>query len=192
MFKKGFKTWCERASISTRRQLGLQSFDPIDLYKVAAIVEADIKYPKDVPGLDKKFLKILTEEDPDSWSAITIKIKQKIVIILNSAHTKARQMSSLGHELSHLIIGHPASKTGISADGLLITGFDRLQEDEAGWLSGCLLLPHDACQYIKKTKMDQSSAQRHYGISADMYTYRMNASGVNRLWTPKASSIKAK
>ena len=80
--------------------------------------------------------------DGESWSAATVVEGNRHAIILNSAHSPARQNSDLMHELAHLIRAHTPARMDVSADGLLLLNtYDRKQEDEANWLAGCLLLP---------------------------------------------------
>jgi Zn-dependent peptidase ImmA (M78 family) len=177
MYKRGYKTWCENTALNIRHRLKLKSVDPLDLQKLASHVGAKIIFPEQVPKLSKSALKILTEKDPDSWSAVTIRVADHIIIVLNSAHSQARQMSSLAHELAHLIVGHAASQTGISQHGLLLTSFDRQQEDEASWLAGCLLLPREVCLHIRRRRMAARASMAKYGVSSDMLNFRMNASG---------------
>ena len=180
MFKRGFKTWCENASLDVRRRLNLKAVDPVDLKELALKLGAKIVYPENVPGFDRAALRTLTQSDPDSWSALTIKSGEQVVIVLNSTHSSARQMSDLAHELSHLLIGHESSAMSMSKDGLLLTTFDRQQEDEAAWLAGCLLLPREACLHVGRRRIDARIIARQYGISQDMLKFRLQVTGANR------------
>lgn len=62
----------------------------------------------------------------------------------------------------------------------MLKSYDKVQEDEADWLSGCLLLPRDALLSIKQRRLDTATAAKEYGISQRMLSYRMAMSGVNR------------
>jgi len=179
MYERGFKSRAERTAVRLRKNLGTLSVDPVDMWAVAEKYGIPIWYPKDIPGLADAAQKILLEDDPSSWSAITINFNGKTVIVLNSSHTKARQASNLAHEMSHLIIGHKGAQTFVDPGaGLLLSAYDKKEEDEANWLSGCLLLPREACVFIKKQKMTDVQAVNKYGISQGMLTYRMNVTGV--------------
>jgi Zn-dependent peptidase ImmA (M78 family) len=57
--------------------------------------------------------------------------------------------------------------------------FDRVQEDEANWLAGCLLLPRDALVHIRRQGWTVLQAVRAFGVSADMVQYRINVTGVD-------------
>ena len=82
---------------------------------------------------------------------------------------------------AHRIRGHEAQEVEVSAEGLmLLKGYDKLQEEEADWLSGCLLLPRDALLAIKKRRLDDAAAAVEYGVSMRMLSYRMAMTGVKR------------
>ncbi len=105
----------------------------------------------------------------------------KIVVILNSSHSAARQASDLAHELAHRIRGHQAQEVSLSVDGImLLSGYDKQEEDEADWLSGCLLLPRDALMLIRRKGLENAEAAAEYGVSTKMLRYRMAMTGVNR------------
>lgn len=85
------------------------------------------------------------------------------------------------HELAHLIVGHKPGRVDVTEDGaLLLNTYDKQQEDEANWLSGCLLLPRPALLWLKKRRMPQDSAASHFGVSLQMLTYRIQVTGVER------------
>lgn len=180
MFKRGFKTWCENVALQARRDLGVQPTEPLDISALASHVGTTVLLPEQIPGLGSDVLQILLHTDPDSWSAVTLTLEPQPIIVLNSSHSAARRVSSLAHELSHILIGHTPSQTGVSPDGLLLTAYDKQQEDEANWLAGCLVLPRPACLSIVKQRLDVASAARMYGISRDMLQYRLNMSGVKK------------
>jgi len=84
------------------------------------------------------------------------------------------------HELSHLLIGHSPVRVDISQNGaLLLNTYDKKQEDEAAWLSGCLLLPREALLLIRKRRMTLQAAAREYEVSLRMLNYRMGVTGVD-------------
>jgi len=77
--------------------------------------------------------------------------------------------------------GHQAQEVDVSVDGLmLLTGYDRLQEEEVNWLAGCLLLPRDTLVYIKRRRIELADAAAIFGVSRRMLSYRLAATGVNR------------
>lgn len=184
MFERGFKTWCEKYSIQTRQELGLKATSPLDPFLLAKKLGITVWTPDDVLGLSRAAKEILLRNDgktPSCWSAVTLVIKNRVLVILNSSHSPARQASDLTHELAHQIRGHEAQEVDVSSEGLmLLKSYEKLQEEEADWLAGCLLLPRDALISIRKRRLDPAQAAIEYGVSARMLTYRMAMTGVNR------------
>lgn len=184
MFERGFKTWCEKYSTDQRAALGSAPSAPLDVVAFAKQMDVRVWYPENVPGLSEETLAVLLRNDgktPSCWSAVTLVVGAKVVVILNSSHGPARQASDLAHELAHRIRGHEAQEVDVSQEGLmLLKSYDKRQEEEADWLAGCLLLPREALISIKRRGLDDSDAAQEYGVSLRMLTYRMSMTGVNR------------
>lgn len=184
MFERGFKTWCEKYATDARRELGLKPSDPLDPHKLATKLGIRVWTPEQVPGLSAESLQILLRNDgktPSCWSAVTLVVGTRIVVVLNSSHSQGRQSSDLMHELSHRIRGHETHDMEVSPAGLmLLSGYDKKQEEEADWLSGCLLLPREALVSIKSRHLDLGDATRIFGVSMRMLNYRLAMTGVSR------------
>jgi Zn-dependent peptidase ImmA (M78 family) len=190
---RGFKSWCENVSIQLRKDLGLKPVDPLDVKTLADWLGIEIWTPHQIPGLEAKWAHILLKKDPDSWSAVTLSIGSKDLIILNSSHSKARQASDLTHELSHILIGHEAGRVDISPDGfLMLNTYNRDQEEEANWMAGCLLLPREALAVIIKQQVDFEITAKKYGVSREMVRWRINVTGVQRQFGRGGKRIPAR
>lgn len=190
MFERGFKSRCERLSLEYRKKLNILEHDPLPSLELATHLDIIVWKIEEVPGLRAETLKTLKEDDPNSWSAVTVNTSEKSAIILNSAHTKGRQASNLMHELSHKIMGHTPSPLGISNEGLLVQhSFDKKQEDEANWLAGTFLLPRPALVYIRNRNMEESIACRTYGVSQSMLRYRLSVTGVNYQFSQRKKNV---
>jgi Zn-dependent peptidase ImmA (M78 family) len=177
---RGFKTRCENISNNIRKELKLKTTDPLDPGAVAAHFGVLLYKPIDVPGLSEKSLQVLLERQKHSWSAVTISLDRADMIIYNPNHSRARQSSDIMHELAHIICGHDASKVIVSQNGnYAIRSYNQAQEEEANWLSGCLLLPREALISIKRTGISDEEARYNYGVSQDLLTFRLNVTGVN-------------
>lgn len=167
-----------------RQALGLAPYAPLDARELAKYLGIRIWTPSDVPGLSSETLSVLLRNDgvtASCWSAVTLVVGKKIVVILNSSHSLARQSSDLTHELAHRIRGHEAEEVAVTEEGLmLLKSYDKAQEEEADWLSSCLLLPRDALISIKRRKLSDAVATAEYRVSIRMLNYRMGMSGVNR------------
>ena len=184
MFERGFKAWCEKYSIEKRLELGLQADDPLDAFNLAKHLGVKVWTPRDVPGLSEESLGVLLRYDGTTascWSAVTIVVDHRILVILNSSHTPGRQSSDLTHELAHHIRGHKAQEASVAADGLMmLKSYDKIYEEEADWLSSSLLLPREALVSIKRRGLDLTQAAEDYGVSLKMLNYRLSMTGVNR------------
>jgi hypothetical protein len=191
MFRRGFKNWCENVSAQYRRELELRLSDPLDPVALAGHLGVQLWRPEDVPGVEKQHLRILLCDDPDSWSAITICVGTRSAIIMNSSHSPARQSSNIMHELAHIILAHKPARMDVTEDGIMILSTaavaqdqpspgDILQENEASWLSGSLLLPRTALVAIVQSRLDWATAAVRYGVSTEMLQYRRNVTGIDR------------
>lgn len=183
MFERGFKSWCEKYASEKRVALGQLATAPLDTKALAASLGVTVHNPRDIPNIAQETLDILLRSDgtQSCWSAVTLVSGSRKVVILNSSHSPARQASDLTHELAHIIRGHTAQEVDITPDGLmLLKNYDKVQEEEADWLSGCLLLPRDALIAIKRRQKEVATSATEYGVSIQMLNYRMATSGVNR------------
>jgi len=181
VFARGFKSWCERVAVQQRRELNSGPTDPLDPHLLARHLSVRIWTPEQVPGLDHECLKVLTQEDPGSWSAITICTDSTNLIIVNPTHHDGRRSSDIMHELAHIIIGHEPARVDLTEDGLLIlSSYNKQQEEEAKWLSACLLLPRDALLLIRRQRLTPEAAAVRYGVSVPMLNYRMNVLGLGQ------------
>jgi IrrE N-terminal-like domain len=180
VFARGFKGWCERVSSQQRSSLGLKDYEPLNPFDLAKKLQIIVWGANEIPGFAPQYLHVLVRSDPDSWSAVTLNFLQHTLIILNPTHSKLRESSNISHELSHIIIGHEPARLDVSEDGfLLLSNYDKKQEEEANWLCGCLLLPREALIYIKRNKLNDEEVRTNYLVSQQMLTYRMQVSGVN-------------
>jgi Zn-dependent peptidase ImmA (M78 family) len=175
MYERGFKSWCERVALQQRRELNLKPVDPLDAHRLAEHLSILVWTADQIPELDAECLRVLIQEDSDSWSAITLCTGTKDLIILNPVHSEARRASDMMHEIAHILIGHEPARVDVSEDGLLLLNtYDKKQEDEAKWLAGCLLLPRDALLLIRRLRIDAATAAEKFGVSQPMVEFRWN------------------
>jgi hypothetical protein len=180
MFTRGFKAWCENVALQHRRELKLKPFDPLPPHRLAEHLDVAVWSAEQVPDLDPRALSILLKEDADSWSAVTLSGGPKNLVILNSAHRGGRPASNLMHELAHLLIGHTPARVDVSPDGvLMLNTYNAQQEQEATWLAGALLLPRPALMHIRQSGILPATALKAYGVSRQMFDYRVRTTGVD-------------
>ena len=177
--RRGVKAWCETTAEAYRTALGLKPEDPLNPEDLAVHLGVIVWRPEDVPELAEDSLRQLTIHDRDSWSAVTIRLGVSSLTIVNSAHALTRRRSSLSHELSHLILDHEPGRIDLSPAGyLLLSSFEREQEEEAEWLSATLLVPRAGLQTTFRSTQESSTLADHFGVSVDMLNWRLRMTGV--------------
>lgn len=185
MFRRGFKTWCEQTAASLRVKKGMPPYAALHARILAEELAVEIMTPDDLHRLRPDDIGAdcvhrLLNDHSASWSAITIPNKEKPLVIFNPAHSAARQNSDLMHELAHILLAHEPGMTFIDPQSeMALRTHDNLQEQEAAWLSGCLLLPRDALLRMKRMNWTDERVCREYLVSSEMLRYRLNTSGVN-------------
>ena len=128
--------------------------------------------------MSNKSLWRLINHDSDSWSAVTIRHDDTKLSIVNSAHAETRRRSSLSHELAHIILEHELGRIDLSREGhLLLSSYEREQEDEAEWLSGALLVPRAGLLIACRSTRDLRSLANRFGVSVDMLNWRLRMTG---------------
>jgi hypothetical protein len=186
LLRRGFRTWCENAARGYRRELNLEPFAPLDPRLLASKLNVKIWTQHDVPGVPAASLHQLTKTDPSSWSAITICVADRSLIIVNDQDSPERQNNSLAHELSHIVLGHKASQVFVSNTGqMLLSEYDRLQEEEADCLSGTLLVPRDALLNFLTLGHDNARVAAYFAVTKEVLQMRINLTGVGRQLTSR-------
>jgi len=180
VLRHGFKAQSERRSVEIRKKFGLPPDAPLNARAVAAAYGILVWTEADIEGVSQDDLVQLTVVDPDSWSAFTMRVGEKHLIVVNSSQSSPRQNSVIMHELSHILLGHELTSAGLTAEGHFVpTSYDQDQEDEADWLAGTLLLPRPALLKIRSLGLSESQAQATYQVSDQMLTWRLRMTGVD-------------
>ena len=177
--QRGFKAWCERVSEENRTGLGIRLNDPLDPEILAKHLAVSVWRPAEVPGLSNQCLNQLIVLDSHSWSAVTLTVGDASAIIVNSAHAQTRQRNSLTHELAHLILEHDPGRIDVSKKGyLLLSSYEREQEEEADWLSGSLLVPREGLRLAYRHNNDSQALAGHFGVSTKLLQWRLRMTGI--------------
>ena len=128
-----------------------------------------------VLGLPTRDLKQLIQVDERSWSAFTLRIRTRHLILYNSSQSPPRINSVVMHELAHITLGHELHSASLSEDGHLVpSNYNQDQEDEADWLGGTLLLPRPALLRIRLDQLAEADALIRYQVSEDMLRQRLS------------------
>lgn len=173
--RRGFKTEAEVLSVELRQELSIRDRDPIDVFELASHLEIPVEKLSSFNGeLSDDALRVLMEDTPSAFSGITIHCGFRRLVVLNDVHTDQRQRSSLAHELSHALLGHPPSPL---SNEFGERHYDKGIEEEANWLAGAILIPSPAAKHIAFNISDRAIAARKYLVSMEMLNYRLRVTG---------------
>jgi hypothetical protein len=177
-FRPGFKSECESLAATVRAEIGLGTAEPLDPRALAAHLGIHVHPVSSLAGNGAAAAAIdyVRTIDPSVMSAMTIFPewpRPHRVIIFNDANTPQRQNSDLAHELSHGLHLHEPRHAIVQG----CRDYSRLEEDEAAWLSGCLLVPRDAALAVAMSSTPIERAAAEYGVSNRMMSWRVNVTG---------------
>jgi IrrE N-terminal-like domain len=177
-FKRGFKSECESLAATVRAEIGLGTREPLDPRALAAHLGIPVYPVSSLAGNSAVAAAIdyVRTTDPSVMSAMTIFPgwpRRHRVIIFNDANTPQRQNSDLAHELAHGLCLHEPRYA--IAGGC--RDYAKLEEDEAAWLSGCLLVPRDAALAVALSRTPIDRAAADYGVTNRMMSWRVNVTG---------------
>lgn len=191
MFRRGYKAWCEQVAAKLRRDAGLAPIDAIPPAVIAADLNVRLIPASDLQDLPAETLSRLLGAHNEAWSAITVSDGDRHLVVYNPAHSAARQANDIAHELAHIVLKHKPTFSFMNPEKkLLIRSFDKNQEDEANWLAASMLLPRAALVAMRSRRVNNDDICARYGISAQLLTYRLNTTGVNRQMARRKSAVR--
>ena len=178
VFSYGFKSECEFLAAAVRAEIGLGTREPLDPRALAADLGIPVQPLSSLAGNGAVAAAVhhVMTVDPSVLSAMTIFPdwpRRRRVIIFNDANSVPRQNSDLAHELAHGLRMHEPRHAIIQG----CRDYSKLEEEEAAWLSGCLLVPRDAAFTMAMSGTSIELAAIEYGVSTQMMSWRVNISG---------------
>ena len=174
----GFKASANRVAIGLRRQLGVASQAPIDVYALAEHLGISVVPLSMFKEWCAEQVTQLTNRNGGGFSASLISFGDgRRMVIVNDDHSPARQNSDIAHEIGHTLLAHPLE---VLSSMIGCRDFDPDLEEEANYLAGYLLVPNEAAWSIVKSGMAMEIAQTTYGVSRQMLDWRLNKSGAYR------------
>ena len=179
--RRGFKSESERIAARVRAEIGVDPDAPISLSMLATLLDVEVRAGDDL--IPRQRFEDLEHIQQGAFSACTFQPSpDRKVVVFNPVPSKARQASDIAHELAHIILDHDLSRIERLGDITFLT-CDPAQEEEANWLSGCLLLPRPSLVTTARKGWDTSKIAEAYGVSEQMARYRLNATGVFKQYT---------
>lgn len=175
--RRGFKAEAERLAAQVRTELGLGPYKPMDIKALARHVGAQLRAADELTSLAK--LEELEGLQPGAFSACTFDLGASKVIVVSPLATEQRRRSDASHEASHLLLDHKVREVE-QLGGLSFFTCDPDEEQEANWLTGCLLLPRDLLVRSLKNGLDAVAIAEDNTVSIQMANFRLRATGAQR------------
>ena len=176
--RRGFKSEAERIARGVRSEMGLNADKSVAPEDLASLLGIEVRAGDEL--VPRERFRELERIQPDSFSACTLRPSpERVVVVYNPLSVGSRRSSDLAHELAHILLDHELSRLERLGD---VTFFscDAIQEEEAGWLSGCLLLPRALLLAEVRRGASAKEIAKKCGISEQMAQYRLNVTGVLR------------
>ncbi len=176
--RRGFKSEAERIVQRVRTELALLPATPVPLNDLADYLGVEIIVGDRL--IPRSRFEELEQMQADCFSACTLRPSPgRVVVVVNPLPDAARQQSDTAHELAHVLLNHDLSRIE-QLGGVTFLSCDPVQEEEAAWLSGSLLLPRDLLVLAVRSGLDAKAIAEKYGITVSMARYRLNVTGVLR------------
>lgn len=169
--RHGFKAEARRLALELRSEIGLDAHVPIDPYALAKQYGVPVVALSQLPCEERHhFL-----QADGTFSGALIPIGTGRAILENDAHRPSRRRTTMCHEMAHVVLEHDFGMS-LSLDERKC-GLGGVQEEEADWLSGEILLPTDGAFRLATRDASHSDAATAFDVSLAVARWRMNASG---------------
>ena len=176
--RRGFKSEAERITKRLQADLDLDAADAIAPEDIAELLGIELKAGDELLSLER--FQELQSLQPDAFSACTLRPSpDRTVIVHNPLSYPTRRKSDIAHELAHALLEHELSQVQRLGDVTFLS-CDPGQEEEAAWLSGCLLLPRALLLAEVQQGADAKEIAQKHGVSERMAQYRLDVTGVVR------------
>ena len=173
----GFKTEANHIAREVRAELGLRFIDPLDAWALARHLEIPVVPLSSYAGLAADAVHHFHRVDRGAFSALTVFDGPRRLIVYNDSHSLGRRASDLAHELAHALLLH---RPGPALDHRGCRRWDRVQEEEANWPAGALLISEEAALQIARSGEPLDEAAKRYRVSHAMVKFRLNVTAALR------------
>ena len=176
--RRGFKSEAERIAKRVRSELGMGVAQSVAPEELAQLLNIEVRAGDEL--IPRERFDELENLQRGAFSACTLRpTADRVVVVYNPLSAKSRRSSDLAHELAHILLDHELSRIERLGDVTFLS-CDAIQEEEAAWLSGCLLLPRPLLLEEVRRGSSAREIAKKCGVSEDMAQYRLNVTGVVR------------
>lgn len=173
-YRRGFKAEADAYARNLRAEMQLRAIDPLCPWKLADHLGISIINLSSLRSWAPMEVTYLLTHGAELFFAVTVfggRHGQRRTICLNDANKKTRQAADLAHELSHALLGHPATEAFST---------DSRAEEEARWMGPALLVSSEAAWHLAKLQIPTSVAASRYGVSERLLDMRLNVTGARK------------
>ena len=176
--RRGFKSEAERIARDVRTELGMKAAQSVEPEVLAKLLGIEVQAGDEL--IPRERFSELENIQPDSFSACTLRPSpDRLVVVYNPLSAESRRRSDVAHELAHALLDHDLSRVERLGDVTFLS-CDPTQEEEAAWLSGCLLLPRALLLAEVRRGSGAKDIAKRCGVSERMAQYRLDVTGVAR------------
>jgi hypothetical protein len=170
--RRGFKSDANSIAREVRDELGLGVAAPLDVHALADHLYIKIRPLSSLTSRAPRDVRYLAGRGREAFSAVTVFRGTRREVWHNDSHAPGRQASNIAHELGHAILLHPA--------GVVVAAgrdWDPIQEEEAQWLAGALLVSEEAAVTVARSGRPVADMAAEYGVSERLLNWRLGVTG---------------
>ena len=176
--RRGFKSEAERIAQRVRTELSMGAAQMVTPEVLADLLGVEVRSGDEL--IPRKCFVELDQIQKGAFFASTFRPSDdRVVVVYNPLSPERRRRSDLAHELAHILLDHDLSRIEKLGDVIFVT-CDATQEEEAAWLSGCLLLPRALLLMEVRRGSNAGEIADRCGVSKTLAQYRINVTGVAR------------
>jgi len=176
----------ELHGIAFRDFAQIKSDVPLNPFRLAKFANLLVLRFDQIEGLDEGVREHLLGAASEKWSggACSIPLPDgRKIVILNPTHGRMRTNATLMEEISHVFLGHRASKLKVIAErpnGQTVSREYRATDEEEAYGSGAAaLVPFAALKRLVYQGKTSQEVAKHFQVSRELVEYRLK---VTRLW----------
>jgi hypothetical protein len=165
-------------AVEERAELGLGAYDPFDPYALCEHHGIPVYGFADLAQFDlgAEAIEHFASTRSSAWSAALIPIGSARVIIENENHAPVRRRSNIAHELGHHLLEHSFDEVLLGDDHR--RQFNAIQEKQAGFLAGELLVPFAAVEQMAFDGWNNERVALKYQVSQQFAQNQMKGQRV--------------
>ena len=171
-------------AIDLKRTYGLGPYAAVDPVTLAAKMGAHIVGPEWFSTMPSSLRRAVLGEHSRRWSAGSITVDGRLVILANPKHADTRRSVTLMEELVHDGLGHPKSEL-LHQDGAVIRTCRHEIEDEAYGVATAILMPYRTLFQHVNAGRDLDELPTPAPVSSECRRYRVKTAGLWRVYAAR-------